>query len=157
MTVSALVGAAATLLAVLSLRHHKQVWAWMKRVRRTDEDTKDLDDAAAYLRELFEKQCEYAQKPCGAAEFAPLRRLLNLLSATAEETEMISHELHGVVERLERYLNTELHTAAGTAKASAASRTLQLEKAMKQEHARIELKTAISAAQQKIRTLRRAV
>lgn len=152
----ALSGVGGTLVAVLLLRHHKAVLRWMKDVRRTDDDAKDLDDAALYLRELFEKLCEYAQKPLRTPDAASVCKLRNLVRGTAGKTEAIRTELLAVVAGLDAYLATVLTPVVATSRVSAAEHTAQLETAMKQELVRIELERAVCAAEQRISALRKA-
>ncbi|MEV7072162.1 hypothetical protein [Streptomyces sp. NPDC093990] len=149
-------GVAATLIAVLTLRHHRRALAWVQRMRRSDEDGHDFDDATTYLRRLVEKLCEHAHKPCHSANFEPLHGLRHLLEDTAQRTEAIRPELQVVVERLDRYLATVLPPVPGTGEIPASELTGRLEVAMQQEYARIDLKNAVGVAQQRIRTLRRA-
>lgn len=154
--VAALSGAVTAALALLGIRHGRQVFAWMKKTRDTDDNAKDLDDADSYLKETFEKLCELAQKPCRAADLAPLRRLRNLIKASADQLEVIRAELHDVAERFEGYLATDLPRLTGPARVPQAELDAHMERAMKQEHARVELERAVSRAQQRIRVLRKA-
>ncbi|MET8408043.1 hypothetical protein ABZV34_08040 [Streptomyces sp. NPDC005195] len=154
--VAALSGAAMAILAVLGLRHGRQVFAWTKRTRATDDDAKDLDDADHYLKETFEKLCELAQKPCRAADLAPLRRLRHLIGACAGQLEVIRAELGDVAQHLEDYLATGLPPLTGTARVPQSELDAHLERAMRQEHARREVERAVSRAQQRIRVLRKA-
>ncbi|MFF4029308.1 hypothetical protein ACFYZ2_05985 [Streptomyces sviceus] len=149
-------GVAAALIAALTLRHHRQAFAWIKRMRRSDEDGHDFDDATTYLRRLVEKLCEDAHKPCRAADFEPLHGLRHLLEDTAQGTEPIRPELQTVVARLDRYLATVLAPIPATGEIASAELNALMEAAMQQEYARIELKNAVGVALQRIRTLRRA-
>jgi hypothetical protein len=153
--VSAVSGALMTALTFLGIRHHARVFAWMRKTHDTDEDAKDLEDAASYLKETFEKLCELAQKPCRAGELEPLRRLRHLLNASGAQLEVLHTELRTVVNHIDDYLSTGLPEPAGTARVPCAELDAQLERAMKQEHARIELERAVSRAQQRIRALRK--
>jgi hypothetical protein len=154
--VAALTGAVTATLALLGIRHGRQVFAWMKKTRGTDDNAKDLDDADSYLKETFEKLCELAQKPCRAADLAPLRRLRNLIKASADQLEVIRAELHGVVEHFELYLATDIPDLPSTARVPLTELDHHMERAMKQEYARMELERAVSRAQQRIRVLRKA-
>ncbi|MEW2397448.1 hypothetical protein [Streptomyces sp. NPDC046862] len=154
-SLSALFGGLMTALTFLGIRHHARVFAWMRKNRDTDEDAKDLEDAAGYLKETFEKLCELAQKPCRATELEPLRRLRHLINASAAQLEVLHTELRTVAGRIDDYLSTGLPELAGTARVPCAEHDAQLERAMKQEHARIELEHAVSRAQQRIRALRK--
>lgn len=158
-TLSAVFGGLMTALTFLGIRHHARVFAWMRKNRDTDEDAKDLEDAASYLKETFEKLCELAQKPCRAAELEPLRRLRHLINASAAQLEVLHTDLRAalrtVVEHIDDYLSTGLPELTGAARVPCAEHDAQLERAMKQEHARIELERAVSRAQQRIRALRK--
>ncbi|MFD8007018.1 hypothetical protein [Streptomyces mirabilis] len=154
--VAALSGAVTATLALFGIRHGRQVFAWMKKNRDTDDNAKDLDDADNYLKETFEKLCELAQKPCRAGDLAPLRRLRNLIKASADQLEAIRAELHDVAEHFEGYLATGLPQLTSPARVPQAELDAYMERAMKQEHARMELERAVSRAQQRIRVLRKA-
>ena len=154
--VAALSGAVTATLALLGIRHGRQVFAWMKKNRDTDDNAKDLDDADSYLKETFEKLCELAQKPCRAADLAPLRRLRNLIKASADQLEVIRAELHDVTDHFESYLATGLPQLTNPARVPQTELDSHMERAMKQEHARMELERAVSRAQQRIRVLRKA-
>ncbi|MDX3521715.1 hypothetical protein [Streptomyces scabiei] len=153
--VAALAGALTLTIGYLGVRHHTLVFAWMKQTRDSDETAKDLDDALGYLKETFEALCERAQKPCPATELAPLKRLRHLIRASADQLDVLRPELHAVVEHLDTYLATALPEPAVTARVPYAQHLGQLEGAMRQEHARIELERAVNRAQQRIRSLRR--
>jgi hypothetical protein len=154
--VAALSGAVTATLALLGIRHGRQVFAWMKKNRDTDDNAKDLDDADNYLKETFETLCELAQKPCRAADLAPLRRLRNLIKASADQLEVIRAELHDVTDHFESYLATGLPQLTNPARVPQTELDTHMERAMKQEHARMELERAVSRAQQRIRFLRKA-
>ncbi|MGW4907192.1 hypothetical protein [Streptomyces sp. NPDC004270] len=153
--VSAASGAAAAALGILALLHHRKALAWVKRMRRADDDAQDFEDASTYLRRLVEMLCGWAHKPCRAADFEPLHGLRHLLEDAAQATEAIRPELQAVVERLDRYLPTVLQPVPAAGEIDSTALNTQLAAAMAQEHARIELKNAASAAQQRIRALRR--
>ncbi|QFQ99699.1 hypothetical protein F9278_30085 [Streptomyces phaeolivaceus] len=153
--VAALVGALMPTVAYFGIRHHAQVFAWMKQTRDTDENAKDLEDAHSYVKEVFEALCELAQQPCGVTELAPLKRLRHLIKASADQLEVLHSELHAVVEHLDVYLTTALPELTATPRLSYSQHHIQLERAMRQEHARTELERAVSRAQQRIRALRR--
>ena len=157
LTVAALVGAATVILAVLGYRHGSKVFAWMKKTRTTDDNAKDLDDVAAHLKEAVDKLCEFAQKPCRAEDFTPLRKLRNLIHASAGELEVIHSELEAVVRHFDAYLGKALSLSGPATRVAQMQQATEraMERAMEQEHARIQLHTAVSAAQQKIRTLRK--
>jgi hypothetical protein len=154
--VAALSGAVTAAIALLGIRHGHQVFAWMKKNRDTDDNAKDLDDADNYLKETFETLCELAQKPCRAADLAPLRRLRNLIKASADQLEVIRAELHDVTDHFESYLATGLPQLTNPARVPQTELDTHMERAMKQEHARMELERAVSRAQQRIRVLRKA-
>ncbi|WP_327692404.1 hypothetical protein [Streptomyces sp. NBC_00459] len=152
--VTVVVGAATGILTYLALRHHQQVFALMKRINKNQEDSKDFENATTYLKELLEKLCEYAQKPCQAADFTPLTRLHNLVKDIADEDQMkpIRTELVAVATSFDHYL-TKVLPPIGAQRLTVEKYIERLELAMKQERARIDLVQAIKGAQQKIRTL----
>ncbi|MEI5101871.1 hypothetical protein RB200_29345 [Streptomyces sp. PmtG] len=154
-TVAAISGAVMATVTMLGIRHHKQVFAWMKWSRRVDDSSKDLDDADSYLKEVFEKVCEVAQKPCRENDVASLARLRGLLKGVAKQMEVIKTELDDVVVHIERHEATRLPTLTGTMRIAVAEHRAQLECAMKQEHIRMELEQAVIRAQQRIRLLRK--
>ncbi|MFE7759890.1 hypothetical protein [Streptomyces sp. NPDC057438] len=153
--VAALVGALTLTIGYLGVRHHALVFAWMKRTRDHDETAKDLDDALSYVKETFEALCDLAQKPCQAADLAPLKRLRHLLRASADQLDVLRPELHAVVEHIDLYVATALPEPTVMARVPYPQHLSQLEHAMRQEHARIELERAVNKAQQRIRSLRR--
>ncbi|MEI5523907.1 hypothetical protein WB401_19010 [Streptomyces brasiliscabiei] len=153
--VAALAGALTLTIGYLGVRHHARVFAWMKQTRDNDETAKDLEDAHSYVKEAFEALCALAQKPCQAAELAPLRRLRHLLRASADQLDVLHTELHAVVEHIDVYVATALPEPTVTARVPYSLHLTQLEHAMRQEHARIELERAVNKAQQRIRALRR--
>ncbi|MEV8598449.1 hypothetical protein AB0465_00865 [Streptomyces griseoviridis] len=153
--VGLLSGLAGIVLATLTLRHHRQVWAWTRRLRASDDVGKDLEDPATYLKELAEHLSERAQKPCREAEFAPLHRLRHLLDDAAADAEPIRPELRSVVERFDQYLATMLPPAPIATRVAATEHATQLATAMRQEQSRVKLKEAVSAALQRIRVLSR--
>ncbi|MER6083941.1 hypothetical protein [Streptomyces sp. NPDC001833] len=159
-TAAALVGTAsgvvAAILTFLLLRHHRDAQAWLRRFRHVDEDAKDFENASKHLGTLLELLCGWAHKPCRTANFEPLHALRHLLDDAAENTEPIRSELQAVVERLDRYLATALPPLPADARVTGDELTAQLALAMKQEHARAELKNAVSATQKRIRSLSRA-
>ncbi|MFD4602743.1 hypothetical protein ACFWPQ_32535 [Streptomyces sp. NPDC058464] len=155
-TVSAAAGAVVAVVGVLTLRHQRKNSAWVKRMRRSDDDAQDLADAATYLRTLVEMLCDRTHKPCRAGDLESLRGLRHLLDDTAQATEAVRPELEAVVGCLDRYLATGLPPGPATGQVRGTELTAQLEAAMRQEHARIELKNAAGTAQRHIRTLRRA-
>ncbi|MCC9709020.1 hypothetical protein E4N62_29505 [Streptomyces sp. MNU76] len=152
---AALAGACTLAIGYLGVRHHAKVFAWMKQTHDNDETAKDVEDAHSYLKETFEALCERAQKPCQAAELAPLKRLRHLIRASADQLDVLHTELHGVVEHIDLYLAAALPETAVAARMPYAQHLGQLEHAMRQEHARIELERAVNKAQQRIRSLRR--
>ncbi|WP_217552159.1 hypothetical protein [Streptomyces sp. GbtcB6] len=156
-TVPAAAGAVVAVVGVLTLRHQRKTSAWVKRTRRSDDDAQDFEDAAAYLRKLVEMLCDRTHKPCHAGDFESLHGLRHLLDDAAQATAAVRPELEAVVGCLDRYLATELPRVPATGRAGITAPTAQLEAAMRQEHARIELKNAAGTAQQRIRALRRAV
>ncbi|WP_251091346.1 hypothetical protein [Streptomyces sp. Caat 7-52] len=152
--VAALVGAVTVAVAILGYRHTRRLYFEMKTRQTVEDNAKDLDSVTSRLEEIVDKLCEYAQKPCKSEDFAPLRKYRNLISNFAEQLEMIRPELNKVVKHFDAYLAKPV-----LAPTIATLTPLQLEeaqeRAMEQEYARVQLHTAVSAAQQKIRALRR--
>ncbi|MFD8813658.1 hypothetical protein ACFV23_19720 [Streptomyces sp. NPDC059627] len=132
-TVSAAAGAVVAVVGVLTLRHQRKALAWVKRIRRSDDDTQDCEDSSACLGKLVELLRERAHRPCRARDFEPLHGLRHLLDAV-QDTEGVRPELDDVLALVGRCL----------------------EAAMRQEHARTELKNAAGTARRIIRRLRGA-
>ncbi|GGN27401.1 hypothetical protein [Streptomyces fuscichromogenes] len=107
-TVSAAAGAVVAVVGVLTLRRQRKALAWVKRMRGSDDDAQDCEDAAAHLRNLFEMLCDRAHRPCRARDFEPLHGLRHLLADAAQGAEGVRPELDGVVARLDRCLDTVL-------------------------------------------------
>ncbi|MEU2427539.1 hypothetical protein ABZ619_42295 [Streptomyces sp. NPDC007851] len=154
--VSAVAGAASVVVAGFALRNHRKGLDWLRRMRASDDDAQDSADASAYLRQLVETLCGLAHKPCHEADFEPLHGLRHLLEDAAQAVEPLRPELLAVVDRLDRYLATVLQPVPATGPADGPELTARLTAAMRQEHARIELKNSVGRAQQRIRELRRA-
>lgn len=115
-----------------------------------EDNAKDLDSVTSRMEEIVERLCEYAQTPCNTEDFAPLRKYRNLICNFADQLEMVRPELSKVVKHFDTYLaKPVLIPAIGSLTPPAVGATQ--ERAMEQEHARGQLHTAVSAAQQKIR------
>ncbi|MGW9400701.1 hypothetical protein [Streptomyces sp. NPDC055642] len=139
----------------LTLAHHKKALAWVKKVRRKDEDTAELAGPAATCEALYTEQCRLARTPCYEADFAEITRLANTINGRIEHTEAIRAELERVVECAQTYVGTALPEPPATARIPCADvRTLMIQ-AMRQESARVVLERAINTVNQKIATLRR--
>jgi hypothetical protein len=151
--VSALVMGA---LAMYTLLHHKQVFAWMQKIRRKDEENGELDKPSEWLADLYRTQCRLAQKPCRADELEDVVQIANMLRGVADHTEAIRLELLKVVEHADAYVATTLPDPGPSLKISLLEHRAQLIRAMKQEAARSELARAVLSAQQKIKSLRRS-
>jgi hypothetical protein len=151
-----LVGAAAVGVAFLTLRHHRAVFQWMKRMARRERNGVELQEATRLLRDVSAKICEYAQEPSGAEEFAVLTQVRHRVEATAGETDLIDVELRTVLNCLDRYLATELASVGADGVVTSAEHHARLRTAMQQEKARGELAAAVGAAQLRIRALCRA-
>ncbi|WBB57713.1 hypothetical protein O7599_18675 [Streptomyces sp. WMMC500] len=132
---------------IVTLRHHRRVFAWARRTRSTDDAAKDLDDVDAYLKEVYELLCGFAQKPSTAADFAPLLTLRHAIEGYAAQPGALRAELHDIVVRCDDYLGTALRSPLS------GSRTALMVAAMKQEQARTRLFAAVSRVQQRVRTL----
>ncbi|MGW5284998.1 hypothetical protein ACWERI_37115 [Streptomyces collinus] len=152
--VAALVGAITVTVAILGYRHTRRLYAWMKIKQLVEDNAKDLASVTSRLEEIVDKLCEYAQKPCKPEDFTPLRKYRNLISNFALQLEMIRPELNEVVKQFDVYLAKPVLAPAGETLTPPQLEEAQ-ERAMEQEHARGQLDTAVSAAQQKIRALQR--
>lgn len=142
-------------LAMYTLLHHKQVFAWMQKIRRKDQANAELDKPDQWLSDLYTAQCRLAQKPCHAEDFEDISQTNNMIKGVVDHTETIRPDLSRVVQRVEEYLATALPEPGPALKISLAEHRIQLAKAMKQENARIELARAVVSAQNKITALRR--
>ncbi|MEU4878407.1 hypothetical protein [Streptomyces sp. NPDC021608] len=143
-------------LGMYTLLHHRQVFAWMKKIRKKDEESAELNKPAEWIEDLYKAQCGLAQKPCRATDFDEVTRIGNMIKGVAEHTEAIRAELANVVERVENYVAVALPEPGLNMKVSLPEHRTQLVGAMKQEAARHELARAIITAQHKIKALRRS-
>lgn len=143
-------------LGMYTLLHHRKVFAWMKKIRKKDEESAELNKPAEWLDDLYKAQCGLAQKPCRATDFEDVTRIGNMIKGVAEHTEALRPELAKVVERIENYVATALAEPGLNTKVSLLEHRTQLVGAMKQEATRNELARAIITAQQKIKLLRRS-
>ncbi|MFF5161330.1 hypothetical protein ACFY3N_34955 [Streptomyces sp. NPDC000348] len=73
---SFLVGA----LTLYRLLHHREVFTWMKQIRKTDAETAVYDEPDQWLADLYKAQCRRAKKPSrstaaanGSSRNAPMR------------------------------------------------------------------------------------
>lgn len=150
---SALVGIVGT---VVTLRHYRQVLEYTRRTGRTTENATELQEAGRHLRTVGTRIREHAQRPCGEAEFAPMRRLRHRIETLAAENGLVAAELRDVVECMDRWLATALPPVdAATANGPEEYRTL-LGAAMTQEHLRDEVARAVTTALNRIRVLGRS-
>lgn len=108
MTSTFLVPAASALLGALMYRHHRQVFAWTRRMRRKDETNTEYDKPSAWLADLYAAQCGLAQKPCAAEDFKDIATIGNMLAGIADHTEGVRFELTRVVESVRGYVATAL-------------------------------------------------
>ncbi|MGW3283412.1 hypothetical protein ACWDR3_02060 [Streptomyces sp. NPDC001002] len=141
-------------LATYTLVHHKQVFAWMRKMRSKDETNSELDKPTEWLADLYKAQCRLEQKPCRAADFEDVCQVSNMIKGIADHTEAVRPELTRVVERAAEYIATALPEQGPAVKVPLSEHRTQLVRAMRQEDARHQLARAIIAAQQKIKTLR---
>ncbi|MEU0645979.1 hypothetical protein [Streptomyces umbrinus] len=139
-------------LATYTLLHHRQVFAWMQKIRRKDQANTELDKPDQWLADLYKAQCRLAQRPCHADEFEDISQISNMIKGVADHTETIRPELTKIVERVEEYLATALPEPAP--EMTLLEHRTQLTRAMKQENARSELARGVVAAQRKITLLR---
>ncbi|MEU4490200.1 hypothetical protein AB0H94_35920 [Streptomyces purpurascens] len=143
-------------LAMYTLLHHKQVFAWMQKIRRKDEENSELDKPSEWLADLYKAQCRLAQRPCRADELEDVVQIANMLKGVADHTETIRLEVVKVVELADDYIATALPDPGPNMKISLVEHRTQLVRAMKQEAARAELARAVLTAQQKIKSMRRS-
>ncbi|MFJ9559823.1 hypothetical protein ACIRQQ_07250 [Streptomyces fuscichromogenes] len=146
-TVSALVTG---VLATYTLLHHKQVFAWMRKIRGRDEANAELDKPAEWLADLYKAQCRLAQKPCRADDFEDISQTGNMIKGIADHMGALRPELTAVVERVGAYVATALPEPGPAVRVTVPEHRAQLVRAMRQEAARGELARAVIAAEQKI-------
>ncbi|MDQ0775423.1 hypothetical protein QF026_003889 [Streptomyces aurantiacus] len=142
-------------LAAYTLSHHRQVFAWLQRMRHKDRANAELDKPDQWLSDLYEVQCRLAQKPCRTADFEDIAQVTNMIKGVVDHAETIGPDLTKVVERVEEYLATALPETDFSAATSLPEHRSQLSRAMKQENARNELTRAVVTAQRRITLLRR--
>jgi len=150
-TVSALVTGA---LAAYTLLHHRQVFAWMRRIRAKDEANAELDKLAEWLADLYKAQCRLARKPCHVDDFEDIAQTGNMIKGIADQTEAVRPQLTKVVERVDEYVATALPEPGPAVRVAVAEHRAQLVMAMRQEAARGELARAIIESERKIKSLR---
>ncbi|MET7681393.1 hypothetical protein [Streptomyces sp. NPDC005423] len=137
-------------LATYTLRHHRQVFAWTRRIRGRDEAALAYDRPTEWLADLYKAQCRLAQKPCHADDFEDISQTGNMIKGIADHTEALRTELTRVVERVDEYVATALPDPGPAVRLALPDHRAQLVRAMRQEAARGELARAIITAQQKI-------
>ncbi|MFJ2239753.1 hypothetical protein [Streptomyces sp. NPDC087859] len=155
LTVSIIAALFTGALGTYTLLHHKQVLAWMQKIRRTDQTNTELDKPSEWLTDLYKAQCRLAHKPCRSENFEDVTQIGNMIRGVADQTPAIAPELTKTVERVEEYVATALPDPGPAVKVSLLEHRTQLVKAMKQESARGELARTVVAAQQKIAHLKR--
>lgn len=149
---SALVGA---FLAVLMYRHHRQVFAWTRKIRRKDEANTEFDKPAEWLADLYKAQCRLAQKPCRAEDFEDISQIGTMIKGIADHTEAVRPELTKVVERVGEYVATALPEPGPAPRGvPLPEHRILLVQAMRQEAARGELVRAILTAEKRIKAER---
>lgn len=142
-------------LALYTLLHHREVFAWMKQIRNTDAENTAYDEPDQWLADLYKAQCRRAKKPSRAEDMEDISQTGDMIRGVTDHIEAIRPELAEVVERVDDYLNTALPPQTPALKVTFQDHQAQLVQAMKQEAARAELAQAISSARQKIKSLRR--
>ncbi|MFJ9351705.1 hypothetical protein [Streptomyces sp. NPDC101237] len=142
-------------LALYTLLHHQEVFAWMKRIRSTDAANTAYNEPDQWLADLYKAQCRRAKKPSRAEDMEDISQTGDMIRGVADHIEALRPELGKVVERVDDYLNAALPAQPPALKLSFPDHQAQLVQAMKQEAARAELAHAISTARQKITLLRR--
>ncbi|WP_143671813.1 hypothetical protein [Streptomyces caniscabiei] len=151
---SLLLAAVGGALTTLTLIHHKKVWAWMKAMRNKDDTLAVLATPETRVEALYEEQCGLAQKPCRAEDFAELTRITQMIRGTIDNTPIIRTELNTVVTRAQEYIRTAFPEIGTSTWVTIEEHGRQLQRAMQQEHARVELERAIADVQRKISELR---
>ncbi|MDV9172306.1 hypothetical protein R6V09_19635 [Streptomyces sp. W16] len=141
-------------LGTYTFLHHRQVFAWMRKVRGEDQAGAEFDRPAEWLDDLYKAQCRLAQKPCRAVDFEDIAQISNMIKGIADHMETVRPELAKVVERVDEYIDTALPEPGPAMKVPLPDHRAQLARAMRQEAARHELARAVIAAQQKIKTRR---
>ena len=154
MTSTFLVPTGTAILGALMYRHHRQVFAWTRKMRRKDESNTEYDKPSAWLADLYEAQCGLAQKPCVAEDFKGIATTGTMLAGIADHTEGVRFELMKVVESVRGYVATALPAQGTAVRVGLPEHRARLEQAMRQEAARDELAHAILTAEQRIKELR---
>jgi hypothetical protein len=149
-----LVPSATAILGALTYRHHRQVFAWTKKLRHKEETNADFSKPAEWLADLYKAQCGLAQKPCVAEDFKGIATTGTMLAGIADHTEGVRFELAKVVESVRGYVATALPAQGPTVRVGLPEHHARLEQAMRQEAARDALAHAILAAEQRIKELR---
>ncbi|MFS8199409.1 hypothetical protein ACLVWQ_12060 [Streptomyces sp. CWNU-52B] len=153
--VATVVGAVLTgALTTYTLVHHRQVFAWIQRIRHKDQANTEFDKPDQWLSDLYKAQCSLTQKPCRAEDFEDIAQIANMIKGVVDHAGIIGPDLTKVIERVEEYLATGLPETDFSATSRSEQRS-QLGRAMKQENARCELARAVVAAQHRITVLRR--
>ncbi|MFG2783546.1 hypothetical protein ACGFY7_37665 [Streptomyces prunicolor] len=154
MTSTFLVPTATAILGALTYRHHRQVFAWTRKMRRKDETNTDYDKPSAWLADLYKAQCRLAQKSCRAEDFEEISQIGTMIRGIADHIEAIRPELTKVVEHVTKYVATYLPKPGPAVRGvPLPEHRALLVKAMRQEAARDELEHAILAAEQRIKDL----
>ncbi|MDQ0776087.1 hypothetical protein QF026_004553 [Streptomyces aurantiacus] len=148
--VSGLVGAALVVLTSLSHRLSRRV---AERNRRDHADDPDLDRLAGYLDETLKVACRFAQSPATELDLEPLREKRHLLE-NDDRGRPLHDQLEEVVRRIDFYVEKALPAFEETTVPDGWKTTALLSRAMQQQHALAQLKSAIKAARQEIHTLR---
>src|SRR3954465_14734262 len=124
-------------LTTYGLVPHRQVFAWMKKIRTKDEDNAAYDDPDQWLADLYKAQCRRLQKPCPAEDREDIWQIGKMVKGVADHIEAIRPELTKVVERVDAYLATALPEPTPSLKITLPEHRTLLVKAMKQEAARV--------------------
>jgi len=156
MTSTFWVSAASAISGALMYRHHRQVFAWTRKMRRKDEANTEYDKPAEWLGDLYKAQCGLTRKPCVADDFAEISSIGNMIEGITDDTEALRLELTKVVECVKGYVATALPEPGPATRITVPYHRTQLTLGMHQEAARGELVRAILAAQKRIKDLRRS-
>jgi len=90
-------------LATYTLLHHRQVFAWIEKIRRKDQANAELDKPDQWLSELYTTQCRLTQKPCRAEDFEDISQTNNMIKGVVDHAGAIRPDLTRVVERVDVY------------------------------------------------------
>ncbi|MEV5847406.1 hypothetical protein AB0M32_36130 [Streptomyces sp. NPDC051985] len=121
-TFSFLMGA----LALYTLLHYREVFAWMKQIRRTDAENTAYDEPDQWLADLYKAPCRRAKKPSRTEDMEDISQTGDMIRGVADHIEAIRSELAKVVERVDDYLDTALPALTSAVKVPSQDHQAQL-------------------------------